>query len=104
MCIYRENHYENHTQRKNDYQPDGRELKFKTSVGEQKLQNKHIKVETTQEQFVQMREQRDRTLSAPRLLLPSIQFNIQAGLLPPKESNGSHYLKIPLKLAKPDIY
>ena len=48
-----------------------------------------------------MRESRDATLSAPRLLLPSIQVNIRAGRFPPAESNGVHYLTIPVK-AKSD--
>jgi hypothetical protein len=44
-----------------------------------------------------MREKRDATLSAPTLLLPSIQVNIRAGRFPPAESNGVHYLTIPVK-------
>jgi hypothetical protein len=46
-----------------------------------------------------MRTARDKTLSTPQLLLPSIQVNIRAGHFPPAEANGVRYLKVPLKLA-----
>jgi hypothetical protein len=45
-----------------------------------------------------MREARDAKLSAPHLLMPSIQVNIRAGKLPPPDANGVRYLKIPVKL------
>jgi hypothetical protein len=32
----------------------------------------------------------------PTLILPAIQVNIRAGKLPPAESNGVSYLKIPV--------
>jgi hypothetical protein len=50
----------------------------------------------SEDAFVAMREARDKTLSAPALILPSIQVNIRAGELPPPESNGVRYLKLPL--------
>ena len=43
-----------------------------------------------------MRTQRDRTLSMPKLILPSVQVNMRAGELPPPEDDGRRYLKIPL--------
>ena len=43
-----------------------------------------------------MRTKRDATLDMPTLILPSVQINIRAGELPPKEDNGVSYLKIPL--------
>ena len=54
---------------------------------------------TTEEAFVAMRSARDRTLGMPTLILPSIQVNIRAGLLPAAEDNGIAYLKIPLNAA-----
>ena len=45
-----------------------------------------------------MRQARDAKLSAPRLLLPSIQVNIRAGKFPPVEANGVRYLTIPVTL------
>lgn len=79
-----------------DYQPGGRPLRFESTIGEEKRNNIQLKAETTREQFVRFRTERDKTLSAPRLLLPSIQVNIAAGCFPPPESNGVSYLKFPL--------
>jgi hypothetical protein len=50
----------------------------------------------SEDDFVKMREARDITLNVPRLLLPAIQINIRAGAMPPEESNGRAYIKIPL--------
>lgn len=79
-----------------DYKAPGRtEYAWETSVGEQK-NNVHLKDGVTEAQFVAMREERDATLSAPRLLLPSIQVNIRAGRFPEAEQNGVHYLLVPV--------
>jgi glyoxylase-like metal-dependent hydrolase (beta-lactamase superfamily II) len=80
-----------------DYQPEGRELKWETSIAESKKLNKQLKGETSREDFVQMRESRDATLRAPRLLLQSVQVNINAGHFPESEENGKAYLKMPIK-------
>jgi glyoxylase-like metal-dependent hydrolase (beta-lactamase superfamily II) len=80
-----------------DYQPNGRPLAFESSIGEQKYKNVHLNVESLKDQFVEFRNSLDKTLNAPRLLLPSIQVNINAGNLPPPESNGARYLKIPVR-------
>lgn len=81
-----------------DYQPGGRPLQFQTTVEKQKADNIHIKSATTEEEFVQFRTKRDKNLSAPKLLLPSIQVNINAGELPEPDSNGVRYFKIPLQI------
>lgn len=80
-----------------DYMPAGRPLAFETTIGEEKAKNIQLNVETTRSQFVEMRNTRDKTLAAPRLLLPSVQINIDAGKLPQPESSGSRYLKIPVR-------
>lgn len=80
-----------------DYQPGGRELKFKASIGEHKKENVHIKATTTEEEFVKFRTERDKTLDAPRLLLPSVQVNVDGGNLPEVEDNGISYLRIPIR-------
>ena len=59
--------------------------------------NVHVKDGVTEAEFVAMRTQRDATLSAPRLLLPSIQVNVRAGRFPAAEANGVRYLLIPVK-------
>lgn len=79
-----------------DYSPEGREMRFETTIGESKKNNIQLKENTSEEEFIGFREARDKTLKAPRLLLPSIQINIDAGHLPPKEENGKSYLKLPL--------
>jgi hypothetical protein len=50
----------------------------------------------TEEEFVALREARDRELPMPKLILPSLQVNIRGGRLPEPEDNGKRYLKIPL--------
>ena len=81
-----------------DYKPEGRDhYAWETTIDEEK-RNLHIAGKSEAE-FVAMREARDATLAAPLLLLPSIQTNIRAGKLPPAESNGVTYFKIPVKIA-----
>ena len=79
-----------------DYQPGGRELKYSATLAEHKKSNIQLKETTTEEEFVKFRESRDKTLSAPKLLYPSLQVNISAGQLPHSEDNDKSYLKIPL--------
>ncbi|HBQ15369.1 MAG TPA: MBL fold metallo-hydrolase [Myxococcales bacterium] len=84
-----------------DYQPGGRPLRFETTIGASKAHNPQLNAETTREAFIAAREARDATLSAPRLLLPSVQVNIDAGRLPEARANGRRYLSIPLNLMHP---
>lgn len=79
-----------------DYLPGGRPLKFSSTVKEEKACNIHINSKTTKDGFVEFRTRRDKTLSAPRLLLQSVQINIDAGHLPSPHSNGKRYLSIPI--------
>lgn len=79
-----------------DYQPNGRELRYKSSVAEQKMLNIHIKADTPEQEFVQKREARDKTLAVPKLIYPAVQVNIRGGQLPKAEHNGVSYIKIPL--------
>jgi glyoxylase-like metal-dependent hydrolase (beta-lactamase superfamily II) len=79
-----------------DYPPDTRELRFETTVAEQRRDNIHLHDGIGEDAFVAMREARDRTLDMPVLILPSIEVNIRAGRMPQPESNGVSYLKIPL--------
>jgi len=80
-----------------DYLPKGREAyQWETTIGAQRLHNIHVKDGILEDDFVIMREARDRALDMPQLILPSVQVNIRAGHLPPPEDNGVRYLKIPL--------
>ena len=82
-----------------DYKAPGRdEYAWETTVKEQREKNVHAREGVTEDEFVAMRSKRDATLSAPRLLLPSIQVNIRAGKFPPKAANGVSYLLIPVTL------
>ncbi len=81
-----------------DYSPNNRPTQFQTTIGESKKSNIQLKSDTSESDYVSFRETRDKTLSAPRLLLPSIQVNIDAGHLPVAENNGKQYLKLPLSV------
>jgi glyoxylase-like metal-dependent hydrolase (beta-lactamase superfamily II) len=78
-----------------DYAPGGREYLWESTVAESKANNIHL-AGKTKAQFIVMRTARDAQLSAPRLLLPSVQVNMRAGHMPPEEDNGIAYIKIPL--------
>jgi len=83
-----------------DYKAKGRDYyAWETTVAEERAKNLHIHDGVSEDEFVAMRTARDKTLSTPQLLLPSIQVNIRAGHFPPAEANGVRYLKVPLKLA-----
>ena len=79
-----------------DYPPSGRGPQWQTTVAEQRTRNIHVHDGVGEDDFVRMREARDRTLAAPALLLPALQVNIRAGALPPPEPNGIAYLRIPV--------
>lgn len=81
-----------------DYPPTGREIAFETTVAAQRSANIHVHDGISEAQFVEMRTKRDATLEMPVLILPAVQINIRAGEMPPKEANGTSYLKIPVNL------
>ena len=82
-----------------DY-PEGknRTFKFETTVKEQKEYNIHVKKGITEEEYVKMRSERDKTLAMPKLFYPSVQINILAGRLPDPEDNGVSFVKLPIKI------
>jgi glyoxylase-like metal-dependent hydrolase (beta-lactamase superfamily II) len=80
-----------------DYRPAGRDhYAWETTVSEERAANIHVRDGISEDEFVAMREARDKTLSMPKLILPSIQVNMRAGEMPKAENNGTAYLKIPL--------
>ena len=82
-----------------DYGAPGREdVAFLTTVADQKRANIHVGSGCSEDEFAQMRDARDATLSMPELILPSVQVNMRAGHLPDAEDNGVQYLKMPLNL------
>jgi glyoxylase-like metal-dependent hydrolase (beta-lactamase superfamily II) len=83
-----------------DYKAPGRDqYAWETTVAEERTRNVHVREGVSEDDFVKMREARDKTLATPLLLLPAIQVNMRAGKLPPAEANGVQYLKVPVKLA-----
>ena len=79
-----------------DYMPGGREPRWESTVAQQKTENIHLRKARTKDEFVSLRQARDRTLPMPKLILAALQVNIAGGRLPEPESNGTRYLKIPL--------
>jgi glyoxylase-like metal-dependent hydrolase (beta-lactamase superfamily II) len=79
-----------------DYMPGGREPRWESTVRQQKTENIHLQKAKSATEFVRLREERDRTLAMPKLILSALQVNINAGRLPEPEGNGTRYLKIPL--------
>lgn len=80
-----------------DYLPENRDrYQCETTIQEQKQGNVHIHQGVTKAEFVEMRTRRDASLSMPKLILPAIQINMNAGRMPEPESNGQRYLKLPL--------
>ena len=84
-----------------DYMPDGRELRWETTIAKSKAENPHLRPETALEEFVSLREARDRSLDAPRLLFQSVQFNINGGQFQPAGSTGIRYFKLPVNMRNP---
>ena len=79
-----------------DYPPTDRPIAYQTTVAEQRAHNIHVHDGISEADFVAMRSTRDASLELPVLILPAVQINIRAGELPPAESNGVAYVKIPL--------
>ncbi|WP_349358833.1 MBL fold metallo-hydrolase [Stappia sp.] len=79
-----------------DYGPNGREIRWETTVAEERQHNIHARDGITEEEFVKMRTERDATLDMPKLIIPSIQVNMRAGRLPPKDDQGKTFLKVPV--------
>jgi glyoxylase-like metal-dependent hydrolase (beta-lactamase superfamily II) len=84
-----------------DYRPGGREPAWESTVAQQRAENIHLCKARTEEEFVRLREARDRELPMPNLILHSLQVNIRGGRLPEPEENGRRYLKIPLDALPP---
>lgn len=79
-----------------DYAPGGRDVKWETTVAEERAHNIHVRDGVSEEEFVRMREARDKTLELPKLIIPSIQVNIRGGNLPEPDEAGKRYLKVPI--------
>ncbi|MGI9479199.1 MAG: MBL fold metallo-hydrolase [Hyphomicrobiaceae bacterium] len=78
-----------------DYGPNGRDITWETTVGDEKTHNIHVGGGKTREEFVKFRTERDAQLSMPKLIIPSLQVNIRAGNLP-TDADGNQMLKVPV--------
>ena len=79
-----------------DYGPNGRDIEWETTVADEIEHNIHVGKSTSEDAFVALRQARDATLSMPKLIIPSLQVNMRAGQLPPKDEAGKTFLKVPL--------
>jgi glyoxylase-like metal-dependent hydrolase (beta-lactamase superfamily II) len=78
-----------------DYGPNGREIQYETTVGDEKAHNIHVGGGKTREEFVKFRTERDAQLAMPRLIIPSLQVNMRAGEMP-RDKDGNPMLKVPV--------
>ena len=78
-----------------DYGPNGRDIQWETTVGEEKAHNIHVGKGTSKEDFVRFRTERDATLAMPKLIIPSLQVNMRAGAVP-TDKDGNPMLKVPV--------
>jgi len=74
-----------------------RDIKWESTLQDEKSNNKHVNLNISKEEFVQIRTSRDSTLSLPKLMYPSVQLNINGGR-PYNEENGVSYFKIPISI------
>ncbi len=79
-----------------DYAPGGREIKWQTTVSEERTHNIHVRDGVSEDEFVKMREARDATLGMPNLIIPSLQVNIRGGRLPEGDDTGKRFFKVPI--------
>ncbi len=79
-----------------DYGPNGRDIRWETTVADERAHNIHVRDGISEDDYVAMREARDKTLGMPRLIVPSLQVNIRAGHLPEPDQSGKRFLKVPV--------
>lgn len=78
-----------------DYGPNGRDIRWETTVGDERTHNIHI-AGKSRENFIALRTARDKTLAMPKLIIPSLQINMRGGDLPPPDDDGKRFLKVPI--------
>ncbi|GGE56782.1 MBL fold metallo-hydrolase [Actibacterium pelagium] len=78
-----------------DYGPNGRDIEWETTVGDEKAHNIHVGQGKSKEDFVKFRTERDAQLDMPKLIIPSLQVNMRAGEVP-TDKDGVPMLKVPV--------
>ena len=82
-----------------DYKaPNRDDYAWETTMLAERIGNVHVHEGVSEDEFAEMRAQRDAAMGMPRLILPSVQVNMRAGRLPEPDENGARYLKLPLNL------
>ncbi len=84
-----------------DYRPNDRALRFESTIGREKSSNVQLRQTTTEAEYIALRQRRDRTLKAPRLIYQSVQTNVYGGFLPESEPGAGRFFKIPLNRSTP---
>lgn len=79
-----------------DYPTLGREVTHFCTVKEQNEKNVLINNNVSKDEYIELRNKRNEKLDPPKLLLPSIQINLRAGLFGRAEENNMQYIKIPI--------
>ena len=78
-----------------DYGPNGREIRWETTVADEKAHNIHVGGGKSRDEFIRFRTERDAQLGMPRLIIPSLQVNMRAGAVP-TDKDGNPMLKVPI--------
>lgn len=73
-----------------------REPQWEATVAQHRASNVHVKDGTSPKAWIERREARDATLPLPDRMLAALQVNLRGGRLPEAESDGRHYLKLPV--------
>ena len=84
-----------------DYMPNERPVAWETTIAKSKAENPHLRADTPLDEFVGLREARNKELDAPRLLFQSVQFNINGGRLPVAGRTGIRHFKLPVNMGSP---
>ena len=79
-----------------DYGPNGREIRWETTVAEQRAHNIHVTGRHHGGRIRRNARSARRTLDMPQLIIPSLQVNMKAGQLPAPDARGTRFLKVPL--------
>ncbi len=79
-----------------DYAPNGRDIRWETTIADERAHNIHVRDGISEDDFVALRQARDATLGAPKLIIPSLQINMRGGRLPEPDESGKRFVKVPL--------
>jgi glyoxylase-like metal-dependent hydrolase (beta-lactamase superfamily II) len=79
-----------------DYGPNGRDIRWETTVADELAHNVHVREGVSEDEFVAMRTARDATLGMPKLIVPAIQINMRGGQLPEPDAEDRRFLKVPI--------